>query len=305
MSAVATAGVAASVQRPLTAVMRDYLALTKPRIIVLLELTTLAPMIVIAHGWPGWRLVIMTMLGGWLASGGAGAVNCWFDRDIDAEMGRTRNRPVPAGRIRPAAALSFGLTLGALAFVVLATTVNLLSALLAMTGFGFYTVIYTMLLKRTSSQNIVIGGAAGAIPPLVGCAAVSNSLGLTALYMFAIVFYWTPPHFWALSLLLSRDYANAGVPMLPVVEGHRRTQTNILLYTVILTVVTMLPFATRTFGVIYLIGTLALDAGFLIGATGVIRHRTARGARRLYYYSLLYLALLFSVMALDSVLRLG
>ncbi len=291
--------------RPLAAVLRDYLALTKPRIIVLLEITTFFPMIIAARGWPGTQVVIFTLIGGFLASGGAGAVNCWFDRDIDQEMGRTRRRPVPAGRISPAHALIFGLGLGAAAFVELTLTVNLLAAVLAMCGFAFYTVIYTMLLKRNSPQNIVIGGAAGAFPPLVGWAAVTGSLSLTALFLFAIVFYWTPPHFWALSLLIRRDYANAKIPMLPVVAGEAYTHRNILMYSMLLTVVTLLPFATRSFGLIYLVGAVVVDTMLLVGAVRVVRTPSARGARRLYYYSLLYLAVLFAVMALDSVVRIG
>jgi protoheme IX farnesyltransferase len=282
-------------------IVRDYIALTKPRVILLLEVTAVAAMVIAARGWPGWRLVLLTFAGGWLAASGANAINCWFDRDIDREMGRTRSRPIPAGRIAPLQALAFGAVLGIASFVLLATTVNLLSAVLAMTALLFYVLVYTMWLKRSSMQNIVIGGAAGAIPPLVGWAAVTGSLNLTAVFLFAVVFYWTPPHFWALSLLLKGDYTRAGVPMLPVVQGDRQTRYQIVLYTIVLCLVTVLPVLTRSFGAVYLGGAAVLDAILLTDAVVASRRPTARSARRLFYHSMIYLALLFAVMAIDRV----
>jgi protoheme IX farnesyltransferase len=282
-------------------VVRDYIALTKPRVILLLEVTAVAAMVIAARGWPGWTLVLLTFAGGWLAASGANAINCWFDRDIDLTMGRTRTRPIPAGRIEPGQALAFGIGLGVASFALLATTVNLLSAVLAMTALLFYVLVYTMWLKRSSMQNIVIGGAAGAIPPLVGWAAVTGSLNLTAVFLFAVVFYWTPPHFWALSLLLKNDYSRAGVPMLPVVQGDRQTRYQIVLYTIVLCLVTVLPVLTRSFGAVYLGGAVVLDAILLSDAVVASRRPTARSARRLFYHSMIYLALLFAVMAIDRV----
>jgi heme o synthase len=282
-------------------VVRDYIALTKPRVIVLLEVTAVAAMVIAARGWPGWRLVLLTFAGGWLAASGANAINCWFDRDIDLAMGRTRTRPLPAGRIEPGQALAFGVVLGVASFALLSLTVNLLSAVLAMTALLFYVLVYTMWLKRSSMQNIVIGGAAGAIPPLVGWAAVTGSLDVTAVFLFAVVFYWTPPHFWALSLLIKSDYARAGVPMLPVVQGDRQTRYQIVLYTVVLCVVTVLPLLTRSFGAVYLGGAALLDAVLLTDAVVASQRPTARSARRLFYHSMVYLALLFAVMAVDRV----
>ena len=303
MSAVATA--TAVRVRPAGQVVRDYVALTKPRVILLLEITTLFAMIVAAHGWPGTVRVILTLAGGYLAAGSANAINCWFDRDIDRTMGRTRNRPLPSGRIQPASALGFGLVLGVLSFLVLGLGVNLVAAVLAQVALLFYVLVYTMVLKRSSPQNIVIGGAAGAIPPMVGVVAVTGGVNLTSIFLFAIIFYWTPPHFWALSLLIRRDYQQAGVPMLPVVAGERFTHINIVMYSVVLAAVTMLPVVTRTFGLAYLAGAAVLDAWLIVASVRLWRRPTARGARRLYYYSLLYLALLFAVTALDSVVRIG
>src|SRR5437879_7954219 len=212
-------GIKALPQRSAAAVARDYVALTKPRVVVLLEVTAVAAMVMAARGLPAWNLVLATVTGGWLAAAGANAINCWFDRDIDSRMGRTRNRPLPAGRIAPRNALVFGIVLGCGSFLLMAATVNLLAATLTLTALLFYVFVYTMWLKRSSMQNIVIGGAAGAIPPLVGWAAVQGRLDVTALFLFAIVFYWTPPHFCALALLLRNDYTRARVPMLPVVAG--------------------------------------------------------------------------------------
>jgi heme o synthase len=289
-------------RRRITAVARDYAALTKPRIILLLEITALAAMVMAASGWPGTWRTIATLAGGALAAGGANAINMWFDRDIDRTMGRTASRPVPAGRITATAALGFGVTLGVAAFVLLALAVNLVSALLATSALLFYVLVYTMWLKRSSMQNIVIGGAAGAVPPLVGIAAVTGHLDLTALYLFSIVFFWTPPHFWALSLLMESQYARAGVPMLPVVRGGGPTRTSILLYSIILALVTMLPVMAQTFGAVYAASALVLDGIFLAGAVRVVRDATGRAAAHLFHFSLLYLALLFAAGAADRVI---
>ncbi len=302
---IAVRAEAARRQRPgagAAQVVRDYVALTKPRVVVLLEVIAVFSMVMAARGWPGLRLTLATVAGGWLAAGGAHAINCWFDRDIDASMGRTRTRPIPSGRVDPAAALAFGVLLGACAFVLLALEVNLLAAALAIAALLFYVLVYTMWLKRSSVQNIVVGGAAGAFPPLVGWAAVQGRLTLTALFLFAVVFYWTPPHFWALALLIRRDYARAEVPMLPVIAGERETRQQILLYTAVLVPVTLLPVLAGSFGLVYLGGAVLLDAVFLLAAVDAVRDPSARAARRVFYYSMLYLALLFAVMAVDRVL---
>jgi protoheme IX farnesyltransferase len=282
---------------------RDYLTLTKPRIMSLLLLTGLCGMIVGAGGLPPLWLVAVSMLGLALACGGASALNHVLDADIDRLMGkRTRSRPVAAGRISAAYALEFGLALSALSFVLLAGTVNVLTALLALAGILFYVLVYTKVLKRSTPQNIVIGGAAGAIPPLVGWAAAAGNLTLPALVLFAIVFLWTPPHFWALALLIKRDYANAGVPMLPVVRGERETVKEILLYTAALVAFTLAPALWGQFGLVYLVAAAALGGGFLALAWNLRRERTPARAALLFHYSLAYLALLFVAMALDTVI---
>jgi heme o synthase len=278
-------------------VLADYAALTKPRVQSLLLLTTVAAMLV--AGDPSVALVLVTCLGGYLSAGGAGAVNHWYDRDIDARMARTASRPVAAGRVRPRSALVFGCTLAALSFALLWLTVNLPAASLALAGFLGYVLVYTVWLKRRTPQNIVIGGAAGAVPPLVGWAAVQGSLSGTALYLFAIVFFWTPPHFWALSLLMKDEYAKVGVPMLPVVRGEAETRRQIVLYTVLLYAITQLPFCAGGFGAVYLVASLALGAAF-IGGSVVLAHRAdRRSALRLYLFSLAYLAALFAAMVVD------
>ena len=226
--------------------LSDYVELTKPKVQSLLLLTTIATMYI--AGDPSALLVALTCLGGYLSAGGAGAVNHWFDRDIDAQMARTATRPIPAGRVAPRAALLFGCTLAALSFAELSLTVNVLAASLSFAGFLGYVLVYTVWLKRRTAQNIVIGGAAGAIPPLVGWAAVTGSVSGTAVMLFFIVFFWTPPHFWALSLLMKDEYAKVGVPMLPVVRGEAETRRQILLYTVLLYAVTQLPFCAGGFG---------------------------------------------------------
>jgi protoheme IX farnesyltransferase len=277
---------------------RDLITLTKPRIISLLLVTTIAPMF--AAGRPSLTLVLIVLVGGYLMAGGANAVNMYMDRDIDDRMARTRLRPIPSGRLGPLSVLAFGVALATAATALLGYFVNPLSAALALAGFYIYVFVYTRWLKRSSPQNIVIGGAAGAIPPLVGWAAVTGTLDLTALYLFLIIFYWTPPHFWALALLKQRDYGRAGVPMAPLVWGERETMDQMLWYTIILIALTILPVALGTFGMIYLISALVLG-GLLL--SGVIRVRTtaewAAPAWRVYKFSLLYLALLFVAMAVD------
>ena len=279
-------------------VLADYLTLTKPRVQLLLLLTTVTTMYV--AGDPSLTLVLLTCLGGSLSAGGAGAVNHFYDRDIDAQMARTATRPVPSGRVRPGAALAYGFVLQALSFALLASTVNLLAAVLALAGFAGYVGVYTMWLKRSTPQNIVIGGAAGAVPPLVGWAAVTGQLDPTALYLFAIVFYWTPPHFWALSLLMKDEYARVGVPMMPVVHGEAETRRQIVLYTVLLAVLTMLPVVFGFFGAIYAAVALALGFAFLALAIRLQRRADRQSALRTYLYSLAYLALLFGAMVADA-----
>ena len=276
----------------------DYVSLTKPKVQLLLLLTTVTTMYV--AGDPSVGLVLVTVAGGYLAAGGAGAVNHYYDRDIDARMARTADRPVPSGRVSPAAALWFGIALAALSFLLLATVVNLLSAVLALSGFLGYTLVYTLWLKRRTVQNIVIGGAAGAVPPLVGWAAVTDGLAGTPIYLFAIVFFWTPPHFWALALLMKDEYAAVKVPMLPVVRGERETRRQILLYSVLLYGVTQLPFCAGGFGLVYLACSVVLGAIFIAGAVVLLRRADRRSALRLYLYSLAYLAALFVAMVVDA-----
>ncbi len=278
-------------------VVSDYVELTKPKVQSLLLLTTVTTMEV--AGNPSVGLVLLTCLGGYLSAGGAGAVNHWYDRDIDITMKRTASRPVPAGRVSPRAALVYGCGLAAASFLLLATTVNLLAAFLALAGFVGYVGVYTIWLKRRTPQNIVIGGAAGAVPPLVGWAAVHGSLSWTAVYLFAIVFYWTPPHFWALSLLMKDEYARAGVPMMPVVRGERETRKQILLYSLLLYAITQLTFCGGAFGGIYLVCSMVLGFAFIYGAVMLYRRADRRSALRLYLFSLLYLALLFASMVAD------
>lgn len=277
--------------------LSDYLELTKPKVQSLLLLTTITTMLV--AGDPSIGLIALTCLGGYLSAGGAGAVNHWFDRDIDAQMARTANRPVPAGRVSPAAALTFGCTLAALSVLELSLTVNPLAAGLSFAGFLGYVFVYTIGLKRRTPQNIVIGGAAGAVPPLVGWAAVHGSVSGLAILLFFIVFFWTPPHFWALSLLMKGEYEKVGVPMLPVVRGEAETRRQILLYTVLLYALTQLPFCAGGLGAIYLAASLLLGLGFIAGAIRLYRRADRRSALHLYLFSLAYLALLFCAMVAD------
>jgi heme o synthase len=283
-------------------VPRDYFALLKPRIILLLVVTELSAMIVAARGWPSPALLFGSVLGGALAAGGAGAVNCWFDRDIDKLMPRTRRRPIAAGRISPAAGLAFGITVSLLGIALVAVSSNVLAAALALGGGLVYVFVYTMWLKRSTTQNIVIGGAAGAFPPLVGWAAVTGSLSPLAWVLFAIIFFWTPPHFWALALLLSKQYSAAKVPMLPVVAGEERTRRSILLYTVLLFAISLVPVAWL--GPTYAIACIALGGIFLALAVRATRRQDGASALALFHYSLAYLALLFASAALASAMRL-
>jgi protoheme IX farnesyltransferase len=279
---------------------RDYLTLTKPRIMTLLLLTGACGMVVGARGLPSLGLFAATMVGLALACGGASALNHVLDADIDRLMGRrTRERPVAAGRIEPGRALEFGLTLSAFSFVLLASAVNVLTAALALAGNLFYVLVYTRWLKRTTPQNIVIGGAAGAVPPLVGWAAATGNLTLPALFLFLIVFFWTPPHFWALALLIRDSYAAAKVPMLPVVRGERETLRQIVVYTLVLIAVTLLPFAWGTLGIAYAAAALVLGGTFVALALRLRREPSRGRASLLFHYSLLYLALLFVAMAVD------
>jgi protoheme IX farnesyltransferase len=288
--------------RPLVAVVRDYIALTKPRIITLLLLTTVATMFVADPAGPSLATILWTMLGGYLAAGGAGAINHYLDRERDARMARTRGRPLVSGRIEPVHGLVFGIVLGTAAAFQLAVTVNPLAALLAVGGLLGYVFVYTVWLKPLTPQNIVIGGAAGAVPPLVGWAAASGGLTLDALWPFAIVFVWTPPHFWALALLIKEDYARTGVPMLPVVAGDAATRRQILGYSIGLVALTALPWLTGLFGTLYLACALSLGAGFAGLAALLAARPSRRAALRLYLASLAYLALLFCAMATDRVL---
>jgi heme o synthase len=281
---------------------RDYLTLTKPRIMVLLLITGAGGMIVGAGGLPSAGLALATLGGLALACGGASALNHVLDSDIDTRMARTARRPVAAGRVPPERALEFGLALSALSYVVLTSFVNVLAALLALAGNLFYVLVYTRWLKRSTPQNIVIGGAAGAVPPLVGWAAATGDLTLTALALFLIVFFWTPPHFWALALLIKRDYAEAGIPMLPVVRGERATARSIVRYSLVLVAITLLPVLGRTLGPVYLVSAAVLGLVFVGLAVALERQTTPVRARRLFSYSLAYLALLFVAMAIDPVL---
>ena len=284
------------------ATLRDYVALTKPNVMSLLLFTTLMAMVIAQRGMPAPSLVLWTLLGGAFAAGASGALNMYFDRDIDAVMTRTRSRPIPSGRLSAHHALIFGLALGVASFAVLALGVNLLAALLALAGIAFYVGVYTLWLKRTSVQNIVIGGAAGAVPPLVGWAAVTGHLDLTAALLFLIVFLWTPPHFWALALIAKGEYAKVGIPMLPVIRGDAVTKRHIVVYSVALVLLTLALTPLHVMGVVYLASALVLDGLFLLYALRVANIGTIASERAMYKYSMLYLALLFVAMVVD---RLG
>lgn len=296
---------AAKPKKPLPAwrvTLNDYLTLMKYRVASLLLLTTLGAMVIAEQGWPGWSLVGWVMLGGILSVGGAGSINHYLDRDLDINMGRTSKRPIPAGRMAPWKALWFGIVLSVLQFIIFWFKVNTFAAWLSTGGLLYYVFIYTMWLKRNSPQNIVIGGAAGAFPPLVGWAAVTGDLSLGAFYLFAIIFYWTPPHFWALALMRKNDYARAGVPMLPVVVGEKETRRQIVLYTLLMIALTITMVPLKLMGFFYLFAALLLNGKFLWDAIKLYRQPSNKSALTLYKYSLVYLALLFIAMAVDRTL---
>lgn len=282
-----------------------YVALTKPRIIELLLVTTLPTMIVAEQGMPSVGLMVATLVGGTLAAGGANAINMYVDRDIDAVMERTKNRPLVTGDVTPTAALVFAISLEVVAFVELWVLVNLLSAVLAVSACLFYVFIYTLWLKRTSKQNIVIGGAAGAVPVLVGWAAVTDSLALAPWLMFAVIFIWTPPHFWALAIRYREDYAAAEVPMLPAVDTLRNTAVQILVYTVVLWATTLVLAPVADLGWIYLGSAVVLGAIFTWMAVRLLREPTPPLAMRLFTYSITYLTLLWAAMAVDVLVQYG
>jgi heme o synthase len=299
-------------KRTSTNTVRAYIALTKPRIIELLLVTTVPAMVLATREVPGiqlghWAwLTLWTLIGGTLAAGSANAINCYLDRDIDELMVRTRRRPLPAHEVDPERAVVFGIVLGVISFVVLAWFVNLLAAFLALLAIAFYVVVYTIVMKRTTPQNIVIGGAAGALPPVIGWAAVTGNVGIPALLLFALVFYWTPPHFWALSLRIRKDYAAAGVPMLPVVRGIPETTRQIGLYAILMVAISLVLWAVARMGWIYLVAAVVLGAIFLRQAyrlwrQGASEEASTAGAIRLYKYSISYLTLLFAAIAVDAI----
>ena len=283
--------------------LANYIDLMKPHVTTLLLGVTAASMAIAKQGLPSITLVIPTLLGGAMAAGSANCINCYIDRDIDQIMGRTQHRSLPAGRVEPQQALIFGIVLGIVSFLVLAAFVNLLSAILAISAILFYVFVYTLGLKRTSTQNIVIGGAAGAVPALVGWAAVTNNVSLPAIWLFAIIFFWTPPHFWALSLLIQKDYEKAGIPMLPVVKGEAETRKQILLYSLLLLLITPVLFIMGTMGYVYLVGCLLLGGGLVYLAIRLWREQSKRWARTLFWYSNMYLAAIFAIMVIDRVIR--
>lgn len=292
---------AAVLARPsLAEVVRAYVSLTKPRIIVLLLITTVPAMMVAERGWPSNWLILATLVGGSLSAAGANAINCWYDRDIDSIMVRTQSRPLVRGVIEPAHALAFGIGLGALAFALLWATTTFAAACLALAALLFYVFVYTIWLKRRTPQNIVIGGAAGAFPPMVGWAAVTGDVSLAPVVMFAVIFFWTPPHFWALALRLKGDYAEAGVPMLPVTDGPEVTRLQTLRYSVLLVLVSLLLLPAASLSWIYLPSALVLGGLFTWYAFRLWREPAVVSPMSLYKYSLLYLALLFVAMGVDA-----
>ncbi|HYL07724.1 MAG TPA: heme o synthase [Candidatus Udaeobacter sp.] len=286
--------------RTLSATARDYVSLLKLRVVLLLDATSVGVMIPASHGHPRLGAMLAVLFGGTLAAGGAHAINCWFDRDIDAQMNRTRRRPLPAGRIPAWHALVLGVALNVLAFGVLWWGANVLAAALALAGTLVYVFVYTMWLKRSTPQNIVIGGAAGAVPPLVGWAAATGRLDLTALALFGVIFFWTPPHFWALAQMLKTDYARAHVPMLPVVSGEQATKRRTIVYAALTAVVSVVPFFTGSAGLVYLAAAIVLGLG-LVGIS-VLDLEGRRWTRRLWTYSMVYVALLFLVFAISPYL---
>ena len=280
-----------------------YVDLMKPHVTVLLLGVTAAAMSIAKQGLPPLVLLVPTLLGGAMAAGSANCINCYIDRDIDQIMGRTQRRSLPSGRVEPRQALVFGIILGVVSFIVLYVFVNLLSAVLAFSAILFYVFVYTIGLKRTTTQNIVIGGAAGAVPVLVGWAAITNSLAMPAILMFAIIFFWTPPHFWALSLLIQKDYEKAGIPMLPVVKGEAETRKQILLYSVFLMALTLVLFVMGVMSYLYLTGAVLLGGGLVYLAVRLWRDQSKKWARTLFWYSNMYLAAIFAIMVIDRVIR--
>lgn len=290
-----------STLRSVASVMRDYISLTKPRVMSLLLLTAFGGAVLAARGIPTWQITFAVLAGGALASGGASALNMWYEEELDQSMRRTGKRPVAGGRIRGSHAMLFGVTLNVLSFALLYSMTNILAASLAIAGSMLYVVLYTALLKRTTTQNIVIGGAAGAVPPLVGYAAVLGLLDVEAWFLFAIVFFWTPPHFWALSILIKEDYENAGIPMLPVVAGEAATRFQILLYTILmLSVTTLFYYFSQKMGGLYLISSGLLGLIFVALAARLYVTHERKDVLRLYLYSLLYLALVFVAIMVDA-----
>ncbi|MEK7216522.1 MAG: heme o synthase [Chloroflexota bacterium] len=279
--------------------VKAYFALTKPRIVPLLLLTTLAAMMMAAHGMPDLSLVAATLAGGALSAGAANTFNCFIDRDIDGLMGRTSLRPIPSGLITPRRAMVFGILLTVLSTLVLGLLANWLAAGLALCGLLYYVLVYSCWLKRSTPSNIVIGGAAGAVPPLVGWAAVTGEVSLLAVYLFAVIFFWTPPHFWALALLIRREYEKARIPMLPIVKGEAETRHQILMYSLWLVAFTLLVVVVQQVGVFYFVAAGVLGGLFLYHAVRLLREATAVAARRLFRYSILYLALLFAALVVD------
>ena len=281
----------------------NYINLIKPHVTVLLLGVTVATMAIAHKGLPDLGLVVATLLGGAMAAGSANCLNCYIDRDIDQIMGRTQRRSLPSGKVQPMHALVFGIILGIASFLVLTTFVNLLSAVLAFSAILFYVFVYTIGLKRTTAQNIVIGGAAGAVPVLVGWAAITNSVSLSAIWLFAIIFYWTPPHFWALSLLIQKDYEKAHIPMLPVLMGESETHRQIFLYSLLLVATTLILFAMRVMGYFYLVFALILGGILIYMSIRLMLNKTKHWARTIFWYSNCYLAAIFAVMVIDRVLQ--
>jgi heme o synthase len=292
--------VTAAAARSLASIARDYISLLKLRIVLLLDATAIGVMIPAAHGHPRLVPVLAVLIGGTLAAGGAHAINCWFDRDIDAEMSRTSRRPLPAGRIPPWHALVIGIVLNLIAFAILWAGANLLAAALALAGTLIYVFVYTIWLKRYTPQNIVIGGAAGAVPPLVGWAAATGHVDATALALFAVIFFWTPPHFWALAQMIKTDYARAHIPMLPVVGGDATARRQSIVYAALAVAASVIPFFTGSAGAIYLAGAVVLGIG-LLGIT-VLDLKGGRWTRRVFTYSITYMALLFALFAVSPFL---
>ena len=291
-------------RRHLLPLLGDFLALTKPRVMSLLLVSAIAGAFLGAQSMPSFKIIVAVLIGGSLASGGAASLNMAYESELDQKMGRTKNRPVAEGRISFNTAILFGIALNVGSFVILALMTNILAAALAIVGTVLYFGLYTVILKRTTTQNIVIGGAAGAVPPLVGYAASAGTIDLSAWYLFVIIFFWTPPHFWALAIMIKDDYARANIPMLPVVMGVKHTTKQILLYTAVLSVLTILfGFVSQPLGWIYTVGSGSLNCILIWYAYRLMKDPDRPAATILYKYSLLYLALFFLLIMIDSVLE--